>query len=861
MGRTHAGGVGFGGGGGMVAGRMKRRGLMGVMLAVAALAAGPASRPTTTTTGPTTARVKAAAAAVRPPAASPIDLSRVATEAEKVDTLLRRVTVEAEVDRTPATVREDLPSLTVEIAARRDETIALLSSRPTLQVLDGLADDWQTIDRTLAGWDKAVSHRKEVLAGLVQPAHVDDKGQPVPAGQLLQKSEDWGRARDFADYLAEHPVGGDQLMRDRMYDASAKASETIQAIGQTTGSLQIELTATYGLLRDVDEQKAAVAGVLDLVRRARDEAWDRLFQRDGEPVWRLGATTSAAAVGPASAAAAKAARDVDSAVVRQGQGGIDRQWQAVRAYLWRHRANAAAHALLVGVVAAALLVGRRWVRRWAEADPSLNRAMLAFTAPIATAVVLSFLAGVWIYPQAPRLFWAGFGAVVLVPTVFLLRRVVEPGLFRILYGLVGFYAADQVRLVTASQPRLARGLFLGEMLAGVVVLGLLIWSRRGHRPSTWGGWGVRIGTRVWAVVFAACGIADAVGFVSLGELVGGAALSGAYLAVILYACTRIVGGLLLLVVRSRPLTLLNGVRRHQPLMVRRLGGAIQWLAAGFWLVGVLELLAARPAVFEALRYVWNLPVYLGSIRVTPSHGFVFGLTVYAAVLVSRFVRFVLDEDVYTHVTLATGLAYTVNRMVHYGIVLAGFYLAMAAAGVSFTQLGLLVTALTVGLGFGLQNVVNNFVSGLILLFERPIKVGDLVELGGTTGTVEYIGIRASTIRTPESSEVIVPNGNLLSNQLTNWTLTSRQRGVSVPMSLGADADPQRVMRLLTDVAASHPLVVTQPPPQALLVKFAGDSFAYELRAWTNSAEQWLQLRSDLAVSVHAMLVREGIAVK
>jgi potassium efflux system protein len=153
------------------------------------------------------------------------------------------------------------------------------------------------------------------------------------------------------------------------------------------------------------------------------------------------------------------------------------------------------------------------------------------------------------------------------------------------------------------------------------------------------------------------------------------------------------------------------------------------------------------------------------------------------------------------------------------------------------------------------------VSGLILLFERPIKVGDLVQMSDTVGTVEYIGIRASIIRTAEGSEVIVPNGNLLSNQLTNFTLSSRQRGLSIPISIGADAEPQRVMQLLAEVAAAHPMVTSSPPPQVLLLKFTADAFAYELRAWTNAAEQWAQIRSDLAVSIHAALVAAGMTIK
>ena len=659
-------------------------------------------------------------------------------------------------------------------------------------------------------------------------------------GRLQVMEEPWLQSEQTAAFYAEHaPTAGLQK----------QLGEDVQTIGKVIGSiddarrgLSDQIVITFSLESAVDVQQARVADVLQSVREARDQAWDRLFQRDGVPVWDL-------------------ARAGHGSVASQGQGSFDRQFHVVLAYVSRHRQNLCLHVGLIAALAAGLIIARRWVRHWAEADPSLNGAMLAFTAPIATAIVLSFLASVWIYPEPPRLFWAILGAAALVPTVYLLRRVVERRLFLILDAMVVFYFADQVRMVAASVPALARLVFLGEMAAGTLVLWVRIRGRRDRAPVGVLGWVVHVAVRVWMAAFAVCLLADAVGNVSLAELVGGAALGGGYLAVILYACTRIVGGLLLLLLRSRPLTLLNGVRRHQPLLLRRLTGGVDWLAAAFWAVAVLAMLSARPAVFQAAHWFWDLPVGLGNISFTPSHVLVFALTVWASFLVSRFVQFVLDEDVYGHMRLAGGSSYAINRIVHYVVVVVGIYVALAAAKVPLTQFSLVIGALTVGLGFGLQNVVNNFVSGLILLFERPIKVGDLVQLADTTGTVEYIGIRASIIRSVDSSEVIVPNGNLLSNQLTNWTRTSRQRGLTVALSLSADADPTRVMQLLTDVAAAHPLVVTQPRPEVLLTKFAADAFSYELRAWTNSADQWAVVRSDLSVSLHGMLVREGIGIK
>jgi small-conductance mechanosensitive channel len=177
-----------------------------------------------------------------------------------------------------------------------------------------------------------------------------------------------------------------------------------------------------------------------------------------------------------------------------------------------------------------------------------------------------------------------------------------------------------------------------------------------------------------------------------------------------------------------------------------------------------------------------------------------------------------------------------------------------------TKFTIIAGAFTVGAGFGLQNIINNFVSGLILLFERPVKVGDLIEVGDTGGVVERIGIRASVLRAADGSEMIVPNGNLISNRVTNWTFSDSQRLIEVPIPVAQAADPDHVIELLKGVAAAHPLVIKDPPPQALVLNLGPGALNFELRAWTDRAEDWMQIRSELAVAIKSVLAKENISI-
>ena len=147
-----------------------------------------------------------------------------------------------------------------------------------------------------------------------------------------------------------------------------------------------------------------------------------------------------------------------------------------------------------------------------------------------------------------------------------------------------------------------------------------------------------------------------------------------------------------------------------------------------------------------------------------------------------------------------------------------------------------------------------------MLFERPIKVGDIIQIDTDIGEVRRIGIRACIIRTTDGSEVIVPNGSIIANKVTNWTLSDRYRAIEVPVTVAREAAPQQVIDALKRVAANHPGITKEPAPQVYVVSFGSATVSFNLRVWTDQYEDWNQVRSDLAVAVDETLSREKIAV-
>jgi potassium-dependent mechanosensitive channel len=318
--------------------------------------------------------------------------------------------------------------------------------------------------------------------------------------------------------------------------------------------------------------------------------------------------------------------------------------------------------------------------------------------------------------------------------------------------------------------------------------------------------------------------------------------------------------LLLFALRVRPLNLLAGVRNHRALLRRRLNHALRWLASLAWAFITLDLLSLRDPLVTTIRNVLTAQLAVGTLSLSLGNVLAFLLTVWLAFLSSRFIRFILEEDVYPRVEVARGVPYAVSTMLHYALLLLGFLLALGAFGFNLDKFTILAGAFGVGIGFGLQAIVNNFVSGLILLFERPVNVGDMIQMGEQNGELKRIGLRASVLRTFDGSEVILPNSRLISDEVINWTLSDQQRRMEISVGVAYGTDPERVIEILLQAAGAHPDTLPAPAPQALFVNFGDNALEFTLRVWTQHYERWVVIRSELMVAINKALREAQIAI-
>jgi small-conductance mechanosensitive channel len=515
----------------------------------------------------------------------------------------------------------------------------------------------------------------------------------------------------------------------------------------------------------------------------------------------------------------------------------------VKEFVVQEPGKFAIHAALILCLFLVLRSARRGVRKWIEEDPSLQRAAPLFEMPIAVSISLSIVFTPLLYPEAPRLLRAIFGIAGLIPTVILLRRLLDRRVYPVLYALIISFFLDLIRHMSVALPLLTRELFALEMLAGAC---FVIWLLRSSRQAAAGihaqpplprpgRWYARISLLLFVAAFAG----DSLGYVSFSYFLGDGVLIGAYLALIAYAAVRMLEGLVIITLQVRPLTYFAMVRKHRGMIHRRMMRVIQCLMFLVWLGLVLKRFQLRDPLFEGISDVLNAGLVFGAFRLTLGQIIAFIVIVWLSFIVSKFLRFLLEEDVYDRLKLTRGLP---------------------ALGVDMTKFTILAGAFSVGVGFGLQNVINNFVSGLILLFERPIKVGDVVQVGSAAGSVQKIGIRASVIRTQDGSDVIIPNGELISNQVTNWTFSDRQRAIVIEINVPRDVDQNHLAELLLQAADETPGVAKTPEPRAFVMTMTSTMLTFELRTWTDRFEDWMTVRGHLWVAINQKLAHENVAL-
>ena len=261
--------------------------------------------------------------------------------------------------------------------------------------------------------------------------------------------------------------------------------------------------------------------------------------------------------------------------------------------------------------------------------------------------------------------------------------------------------------------------------------------------------------------------------------------------------------------------------------------------------------------------VFTKPLFqLGQTWISLATIMEFIVVVAVVVLLSRLVRRLLRTRVLARTKLDVGQQYAISRIVGYIVLVLGLLIGVETMGVNLSSLAVIAGALGVGIGFGLQNIVSNFVSGLIILAERPIQIGDRVDLGNNTvGKVERIGARATQVLTNDNIMIIVPNSEFVSSRVTNWTHIDPRVRFRISVGVSYGSDPRMVEKILLEVAEANPNVLKNPAPGVVFKEFGESSLNFELRVWSaDMTHRPGSLESQLNFAIWDKFKERGIEI-
>jgi len=354
--------------------------------------------------------------------------------------------------------------------------------------------------------------------------------------------------------------------------------------------------------------------------------------------------------------------------------------------------------------------------------------------------------------------------------------------------------------------------------------------------------------------------ANLLGYLNLADTAIDTAINNTLVGLLLVISATTLIGLIQLGIDGRLFGQLNFVRNRSKQLKSQTVKVIMFLATLVWLDAIIRTLGIGKNFYTWMGDVLSREISLGDISFTLGKVLLFFLVIWLSIIISRFIRYVLEDDVLSRMTLKKGVPRMISSVITYALITIGVLLAVNAVGIPLNQLTIIFSAFSVGIGFGLQNVVNNFVSGIILLFERPVQIGDTVEVGGLIGTVSSMGIRSSHIRTFDGAEVIVPNGHLISNEVTNWTLNDKRRRIEIIAGVAYGSDVHKVQELLLDIINQHPDIIKIPKPIVLFNNMSESSLDFRMLFWTDKFDDWIRIRSEVIFLVHDTLYREGISI-
>ncbi len=506
-----------------------------------------------------------------------------------------------------------------------------------------------------------------------------------------------------------------------------------------------------------------------------------------------------------------------------------------------------------------LSVNKKWKKNINELTTPIEiQAKIVLSNPVTATIVIGFLISAFFYDGRIPAFTELHILLVLIGTIILLPKLTNKNIRLSLILMFFAYLIYIFEAYLDSKSSIYRWIIIIDAMILIIALvlgGRIIKKSQKQFEKFYKIFNTLAPFYILILIIAI--LANIIGMVSFSKLLITGILTSTALGMVVYLSIMIITSLFLIFFKFRsshnikPLSVMVSVthQRIQPILI--------WAGLFIWLIftlngfDVFELITTW--VNDLMLVKWNvgkMTISLGGILSF------FGIFITALILAKLTATLFLDEWIVN--VLPRGAAPAISLLLRILLLGIGLYMALAAAGIDLSKLGWMLGALGVGIGFGLQNIVLNFISGLILAFERPINLGDTIEIDQEYGVVTSIGIRSSNIRSYSGYEAIIPNGDLISKKVINYTLSNRDRRSEIIMKTAPNAEPEKVMALFNDIASKDPRTRKDPAPKTYFYGYDDEgNLSFTLYYWTTFSDT-LETENTIALKIFAKLKEEGI---
>jgi len=429
---------------------------------------------------------------------------------------------------------------------------------------------------------------------------------------------------------------------------------------------------------------------------------------------------------------------------------------------------------------------------------------------------------------------------------------------RLLFFLAALVMVPGILKMIPLPSPLFRLYWVCTALAGTVLF--LSWSRHMRRGGHPGGKKYAGFLMGGAVVMALAAVAQLAGFVSFSEKLLLLTLKFAFLVASINLLLQINRTTMLLLLEHSFVADIAFIRRFGKELGSKLRALLNFATWGMAFFFLLSITGVYSSAGEAFEKLFLSRIVIGKLSLSPALVLVAVLVLYLSSFISWIIRAILESEIFPRIQVDRGASQSVTKLLHYFLIFFGFLISMSVIGLELKSFAVLGGALGIGIGFGLQNIVNNFISGLVLLFERPVRVGDRIEADSQTGIVKKIGLRSTVIETLDQSLLIIPNSKLVSEKVTNWTHSGTVARMKIPVGVAYNSNVDLVLDVLIAAALASSRVLVHPKPIALLLGFGDSCLNMELHVWLADVNQIRLAQGEICREILRRFGEAGIEI-